>query len=86
MQKKFNINERLRKLPTREAVLLRKKIASMMGRRREHVSRILNAPDDSKKDFPSEVIIKLAYYFGCKPEDLYNTPPKPISKSELKTD
>lgn len=83
MQKKFNINERLRGLPTNDAVPLRKTIASMMGKTREHVSRILNAPEDSVRDLPSEVIIRLANYFGCNPEDLYNSPPKPISQKEL---
>lgn len=83
MQKKFNINNRLGNLKAKEGVALRKAIALMMGRTREHVSRILNAPEGSIKDFPSEVIIRLADFFQCKPEDLYNTPPKPISKKEL---
>lgn len=84
MQKKFNINERLKKLPYEEAVLLRRKIALIIGRTREYVSRIINASEDSKKDFPSEVVIKLSKYFDCKPQDLFNTPPEPISKKELK--
>jgi len=83
MQKKFNINDRLGNLEAKEGVALRKAIALMMGRTREHVSRIINAPEGSVKDFPSEVIIRLADFFQCKPEDLYNTPPKPISKKEL---
>lgn len=55
----------------------------MMGRTREHVSRILNAPEGSNRDFPSEVIIRLASFFECSPAELYNTPPKPISQTEL---
>ena len=74
MQKKFNINDRLGNLKAKEGVALRKAIAMMMGRTREHVSRILNAPEGSSKDFPSEVIIRLADFFECNPEDLYNTP------------
>lgn len=83
MQKKFNINDRLGDLKAKEGVVLRKEIAVMMGKTREYVSRILNAPEGSIKDFPSEVIIKLADFFKCNPEDLYNTPPKPIDKKEL---
>lgn len=83
MLKKFNINDRLRQLPKRERVLLRRAIAKEMGRSREHVSRLLNAPLYSKKDFPSEVIIKLSYIFKCKPEELYNISLEPINLTEL---
>ena len=83
MQKKFNINDRLKSLPSKEAILLRRLIADMMGRSREHVSRLLNAPIDSKKDFPSEIIIKLSYLFKCKPEELYNNPPLPLNLEDI---
>jgi hypothetical protein len=86
MQKKFNINDRLKKLPSKDAVLLRRLIAVMMGRSREHVSRLLNASVDSKKDFPSEVIIKLSYIFECRPEELYNQPPIPLNLEDLDCD
>ena len=82
MQKKFNINFRLKQLPKRKAILLRRAIAKEMGRSREHVSRLINAPINSTKDFPSEVIIKLSYEFDCKPEELYNITLEPIRLPE----
>lgn len=80
---KFRIKSLLEELPTKEYKLAIRELPSILGLSPKYFNKLINTKIDAELSPSADTMIKLASFFNVTPDQLYTTPPNPISIDDI---
>lgn len=80
---KFRIKSLLENLTAQEYRLAMKELPSLVGMHYNSFNRLINIKVGENYEPSSDVMVKLASFFNVSVDQLYTTPPNPISIDDI---
>lgn len=82
---KYNIRERLDQLPYSQRRHMMEQIIKACGKSKGQFYRWMALEGNSKSEIPANALLIISHILGCRPHELYNTPPIPFMESNIGT-